>query len=456
MTTSNSIRDSVLLVDDEASVLMMLSELLSDEFTTRTASSGKAAVDAVTQDRSISVVVMDIKMPGMDGITAAREIRRIAPQVAIIFHTGYPGEYNEDEIDRSEKPFDYVLKGEAISRLMRAVRNAVESQRLRRQRLSDPNWGEAQFGIIGRSQSMYAVFEAIRKVAVTDAKVMILGETGTGKELVARAIHAHSPRRDGPFAIFNCNHKSPDLVESELFGHLKGSFTGAIAERVGLFEYANAGTVFLDEIGDLDITTQAKILRVLETGEYSPVGTNLPQQTDVRVLCATHKDLRKMVECGSFREDLFYRLKGVTITIPPLRERREDIPLLAERFKDRFTVESGGRPKFYDPTAIDLLIQSDWLGNVRGLMGVIQTTITMSESDLIMASDIAAAMEEPHHEIAAANGSLESRIREFERTVIVSALSKSNNNLSAAARELKVDPSNLRRKLISLGIAHRD
>ncbi|MBD3402883.1 response regulator, partial [candidate division GN15 bacterium] len=322
--TLTQVRARLLLVDDDESALEALTALFSEDYAVTSVASGEEAIAAIKQHADIAAIVMDIRMPRMDGITAARQIRELAPDTPLIFHTAYPGEYNQDEIDEREQPYDYVEKAGPISRLTRAVRNAVEAYHAREDN-SLARLGTA-YGMVGRSRSMLEVFRLVSKVARASHKVMILGETGTGKELVARALHAASRRRDHRLAIFSCNHKSADLVESELFGHVRGAFTGAVEDRIGHFAWADGGTIFLDEIGDLDITTQAKLLRVLESGEFQVLGSPEVRTADVRVVCATHRRLEDLVEAGAFREDLYYRLKGVEIVLPPLRDRREDIP----------------------------------------------------------------------------------------------------------------------------------
>jgi len=313
----NNNAPKILLVDDDRFVLDMLEDLFQDDYQIFMAASGWEAVDVVKDNPDIATVVMDIKMSGMDGITAARQIKEINHDIRIIFHTGYPGDYDEDEISEQEHPFDYIEKGDSISKLTRSVNNAMESYCLLKDNHSMVEYAESMYDMIGKSEAMQIVYQRIRKVAAGDHKVMIFGETGTGKEKVAKAIHNNSPRRENRCAVLSCHQKPLELVESELFGHVRGTFTGAYETRMGLFEYANSGTIFLDEIGDLDITTQANLLRVLECGEYCKVGSPEIRKTDVRVLCATHKDLALLVKRGKFREDLYYRLKGIIITLPP-------------------------------------------------------------------------------------------------------------------------------------------
>jgi len=446
---------TVLLVDDEPQVLEMLRDIFDDLYTTITASSGKEAIEIVRRHEPIAAVVMDIKMPDMDGITAAKELRSIVPDIAMIFHTGYPGDYDEDEIDQSERPFDYILKGEPVAKLIRSVRNAVESYHLKQDNKLLSQHAESNYGLIGQTVLMKEVYQLINKVAPTDSKIMIVGETGTGKELVARAIHNHSRRKDQRLGIFNCDPRSRDLVDSELFGHVKGSFTGAVSDRVGLFEYANGGTIFLDEIGDLDLSTQVKLLRVLERGEYQSVGSPNLKITDIRLLCATNKDLLSLVENGSFRDDLYYRLKGIQINLPPLKERKDDIPVLVDKFVDRLTIEEGLTPKKFDASAMSMLISHDWPGNVRELLDTVESLIVLSDSDIIFGDDVKnyfgeinAAIVENNH----SDKSLSGNTKRFQHDHIIEILAECKNNVAAAARILEVDSANLRKKIKALHI----
>lgn len=438
----------ILIVDDDTLVLEGLRILLEDSYSLVDATSGAQSIELVQADHSIAVVVMDIKMPQIDGIETARRLREIAPDIPIIFHTGFSGEYDEDRIDADEHPYQYIQKGGSPSQLVRAVRNALDSYVAKTEVSRLSSLAETAFGMIGSSGVMQVVYDTIRRVAPQNVKVMILGETGTGKELVARAIHNLSARRDNKLAIFSCNHKAPDLVESELFGHKKGSFTGALSDRIGLFEYADGGTVFLDEIGDLDITTQAKLLRVLEAGEIQTVGdTPELMKVDVRVICATHHDLKQLVDDRKFREDLYYRLKGITITVPPLRERRQDIPKLASRFMDRLTIENNQPPVFFDSKAMRTLVDFDWPGNVRQLLDTIESLIVLSDSSVIMAQDVEKylGISNATDPVNGHSHGLASRTLEFRKSCIIEALHHTKGNVNAAARHLDVDPANLRK-----------
>ncbi|MCP4704014.1 MAG: sigma-54-dependent Fis family transcriptional regulator, partial [candidate division Zixibacteria bacterium] len=440
---------SILLVDDDEQILEMLELILRKDYSTISTVSGEDAIEVIKQSDNVATVVMDMKMPDIDGIATAREIRIIRPDIPVIFYTGYPYDYNEDDIDNDEKPFDYILKSEPASKLKRSVRNAVESYRLRNDAKMLTHHAESNFGMIGRTTSMQEVYRLINRVAPTDAKIMINGETGTGKELVARAIHNHSCRKDKKLAIFNCDNRPSDLVESELFGHVKGAFTGAISDRVGIFRYANGGTIFLDEIGDLDMTTQTKLLRVLETGEYQPIGSPIVKKTDIRLLCATHKDLAELAGRGKFRQDLYFRLKGIQILIPPLRVRKEDIPLLVEKFKDRMTIEQGLTPKEFDSLAMSVLIKHNWPGNVRELLDTVESLIVLNDSDIIMRDDVLTYLNSGKCNVptdTVSEMTLAYQTKNFIRQFIIEALAANKGNISAAGRQLGVDPSNLYKK----------
>jgi DNA-binding NtrC family response regulator len=443
---------TVLIVDDDALVLEALKQTFMDDYRVVAASTGEEAVAAVQGDQDLDTVILDIRMAKMDGLQTARLIRQINPELPIIFHTGYPGEYSESQIEKDHQPFDYVGKNEHPERLVRAVKNAVSFYRLKADSATLVASAHRHFGMVGKSRAMREIYQTIEKIAATDNKVMIFGPTGTGKELVARAIHKRSRRADARLVILNCNHKLPDLVESELFGHLRGSFTGAIADRMGLLEYADGGTLFLDEVGDLDITTQGKLLRVIETGEMQRIGSPEDIYVDVRCICATNRDLAKLVDESKFREDLFYRLKGVTITIPPLKQRREDIPDLIDFFVENYSLKEGDGIKIFEPAARDLLVEYDWPGNVRQLMDTVQSLIGLSISSFITRQEVEnylAYSVDGHDGVE----SFHERVCEFKRTLIIQALARNNNNVSVAARELSLDPSNLRKMIKDLGIS---
>jgi len=445
------VKHSLLIVDDDELVLEGLSLIFNDDYDVVPASCGDDAVKMVEQNPAFVAVILDIRMAKMNGFQVAAKLKALHPSLPVIFHSAYAGEYSDEEVDAKYQPFDYIGKGEDIARLRRSVRNAVELFLLKTNKKDLFKLAREQHGLIGRSRAMRELYEKIEQVAPTESKVMIIGETGTGKELVARAIHRNSKRAIRRMGILNCNHKSSDLVESELFGHLKGSFTGAFADRTGLFEYADGGTVFLDEIGDLDITTQAKLLRVLETGEIQKIGSSDVSRVDVRLICATHRDLKSMVEKGTFRNDLYYRLKGVMIFTPTLRERKEDIAELLDYFSEEYCRKRQTGLKVFDPKARELLIEHDWPGNVRELMDSIHSLIDITNSFYISENDVCEYL------LAAkpstnGQGSLASRLQVFKRQEIIKALDAAGGNISAAAEILQLDRSNLHRMMKSLDI----
>jgi len=435
---------TVLLVDDDPLVLEVLVETFCDDYEIISASSGEEALAALENSQTVNTIVLDIRMEGMDGLQTATLIRDINPDIPVVFHTGYPGDFSESTVNSEYQPFDYVGKNERPIRLERAVKNAVAYHKLSINRDELVEKALKGFGMVGRSKHMQMVYRTIAKVGPTNSKVVILGPTGSGKELVARAIHAQSKRSDERLVIFNCSHKSHELIESELFGHLRGSFTGATEDRMGVFEYADGGTLFLDEIGDLDVTTQVKLLRVLETGEMSRIGSPEIVRVDVRLICATHRNLLAEVENGTFREDLVYRLNGVTITLSSLKERREDIPELIDYFLRRHCQRSGHGLKIFQPEARQLLIEYDWPGNVRQLMDAVQSLVDIVPSFLISSSDVTNYLEFEGLTTGNDNG-FQGKVRDFKRTLLIQALDLSGNNMSAAARMLSLDPSNFRK-----------
>lgn len=441
----------ILIVDDDPLVLEALHQTFMDDYDVVLASSGMEALQALDKHGDLDTVVLDIKMARMDGLDTACRIREINPELPVIFHTGFPGDYSERDIDTDHKPFDYVGKNERPARLQRSVRNAVAMHRLRSNSSDLVELARRHYGMVGRSRLMRDVYHMIEKIGPTDNKVMILGPTGTGKELVARAIHRRSRRSEMPLVVFNCNHKAPDLVESELFGHMRGSFTNAYTDRIGLFVHADGGTVFLDEIGNLDITTQGKLLRVLETGELQPIGTPETVRVDVRLICATNCNLEQMVSQSTFREDLYYRLKGIHIKLPALSERREDIPDLIDFFTENYCRKKDDGIKLFEPGARDLMIEYEWPGNVRQLLDTVQSLIDLSLSHLITRLEVKDYLAYSGADQNGA-GSLAKRLREFKRLVLIQSLARNGGNVSAAARELDVDPSNLHKTLKELDV----
>ena len=441
----------ILIVDDDPLVLEALQESFIDDYEVLAASSGEEAIELFEQNSDIETIILDIKMAKMDGLKTATHLKDINNQIPIIFHTGYPGDYSEKEIEEGYQPFDYVGKNERPARLSRAVKNAVAFYKLKSSSRHLIKYARDHYGIVGKSQLMTEIYQTIEKIGPSGNKVMILGPTGSGKELVARAIHKRSKRAENPLVIFNCNHKAPDLVESELFGHLKGSFTGAISDRIGLFEYADGGTIFLDEIGDLDITTQGKILRVLETGEMHRIGSPEVIKVDVRLICATHHNLVEMVQNHQFREDLYYRLKGVTIILPSLKERREDIPDLIDYFTEKYCHKIGNGLKVFEPDARECLLEYSWPGNIRQLLDTVQSLIDLTPSYYITKEEVQSYLNFTLAD-KGDDSAFRNRVKDYKKILILKALDKNKNNISASARELALDPSNLRKLIKELDI----
>lgn len=441
-------RHTILVVDDDPAVLEALETIFEDDYKVIACCSASETVRHLSEDSEIAAAVLDIKMAETNGLELGRRLRELLPNTPIIFHTAYAGEFAEEEVDSSERPFDFIEKGTSTTRLQRSVRNAVQAYDSYAKSENLVNEAKESFGMVGHSAAMQEVFRLIRKVAATDSKVMILGETGTGKELVARAIHSNSHRKSQHLGIVNCNHKTTDLVEAELFGYKRGAFTGAYNDRKGLFEIANGGTVFLDEIGDLSSTTQIALLRVLETGEFQQSGPEAEvRQADVRIICATHKNLESMVQSGSFRQDLYYRLKGIVIELPPLRTRREDIAPLVEAFRERAALQGGLPFKVFDSQAMNLLVEYDWPGNVRELLDTVESLIVLTDSELIVADDVRRYLGQASPIDTNAATGLSDRLAEMERTLLIEALREADYNITAAARYLSIERSGLSKKL---------
>ncbi len=442
----------ILIVDDDAMVLEAMQESFVDEYDTVLASSGEAALAVLKDDPAFDAIILDIRMARLDGLKTADRIKEITPEIPIIFCTGFPGSYSQEDIERDYKPFDLVGKNEPPIRLRRAVRNAVSHHRLITQGSDLIEHARREYGMVGRSRPMRDVYRMIESIGPTDSKAMILGPTGSGKELVAQALHHRSKRADREMRVFSCAQKDPNLIESQLFGHVKGAFTGASVDRIGLFEHADGSTLFLDEIGDLDQNTQTKILRVIEMGELTPVGDSEVRRVDVRLICATHHDLAELVEKGQFREDLYYRLKGVTIRMPALRERREDIPDLIDYFIAGYCEKEEIGLKVFEPAARALLVEFDWPGGVRQLRDTVESLIALSPGYYITQHEIVAYLRLDGPLENNGSGNLKARLRDCKRTAIIQALDANHNNVTEAARVLQLDPANLRKQIKALNI----
>jgi two-component system nitrogen regulation response regulator NtrX len=438
----------ILVVDDEEPIRKTLRMTLEYEgYEVTDASSGSEALEKIDRD-PCELVFLDIKMPGMDGLEVLQEIRErtTAPQVVMI-----SGHGNVDTAVQATKlgAFDFIEKPLETERVLLAVRNALERKELQEEVGRLRVRFERRYQMVGTSDPIDSVRESIARSAPTNATVLITGESGTGKELVARAIHGNSNRSRAPFVQVNCAAIPEDLIESELFGHEKGSFTGATSKQIGKFEQADRGTIFLDEIGDMSARTQAKVLRVLQEGEVERVGSQQTIKADVRVIAATNKDLKKEIEDGTFREDLYFRLSVIPIRTPPLRERRDDIEALIEHFVANVATEDNLRKKHFSPPAMKRLIQHSWPGNVRELRNTIERVLIMAPGDNIDVADlpdnIRFSQEQPAAQAEA------STLKEFketsERAFLVQKLRANGWNISQTAQVIGTPRSNLYKKL---------
>ena len=382
--------DKLLLIDDEADVQYSFRRIFDQpDIELTTANSGEEGLKIIPRLKP-DLVIMDVRMGGISGLETLRRLRAIDAKQMVIMMTAYGTTQTAIEAMKLGA-YDYLLKPFDVPRLKLIVLNALKAARDMRQVVSYQPLLESEdydLGIIGRSQAMQEVFKTIGQLAGSNATALITGESGTGKELVARAVYHHSKRSAATFLAINCAAIPENLLESELFGHEKGAFTGATAQRIGKFEQCDGGTIFLDEIGDMSLPTQAKILRVLQSGSFERVGGNQSIKVDVRVIAATHKPLEQAVAAREFREDLFYRLNVVRIHIPPLRERREDIPLLINYFLKKFAQAQNRSPKSILPAAVEMLERFHWPGNVRELENVIQRATVMAKGDVLLPGDL--------------------------------------------------------------------
>jgi two-component system nitrogen regulation response regulator NtrX len=450
---------SILIVDDEPGVRSALGGVLRDEgYDVDAVDSGETCLERLGR-QAYDVVLLDIWLPGMDGLATLARMRerQLDAQVVII-----SGHGNVESAVRAIKmgAFDFVEKPLSLEKTMLVVRNALRQSRLEAENLALRARVDAQHTMVGDSQAMAMLRDQVAVAAPTNGRVLIFGENGTGKELVARNIHSLSRRRSAPFVEVNCAAIPEELIESELFGHVRGAFTGAVADRRGKFETAHGGTIFLDEIGDMSLKTQAKVLRVLQEQVTEAVGGSTRIRVDARVLAATNKDLPVEIRAGRFREDLYFRLNVVPISVPPLRERAEDIPLLADHFMAMLAKEYGRRPKVFDADAVGVLQRYGWPGNVRELRNVVERLMIMVPSDRIGGRDV--QFLDPGELPAAASGlaqqvatPLHTARDDFERQYILRALAAQQGNISRTADVLGVERSNLYRKMRSFGILPR-
>lgn len=449
---------SVLIVDDEPSIRNSLGGLLSDEgFEVLTASNGYEALKVMDKD-SPDLVLLDIWMPGIDGIETLKEIKKSNPYIQVILITGHG---NVETAVKATKlgAFDLIQKPLSIDKVILSINNALNFRRLEEENRYLRKKTLEKHSITGNSPLVTQLRGQINTVAPTDSSVLVGGENGTGKELVARTIHQLSARNEFPLIDVNCAAIPEELIESELFGHEKGSFTGAISKKIGKFELASNGTIFLDEIGDMSLVTQAKILRVLQEQQFQRVGGSRTLKINVRVISATNKDLEQEIKARNFREDLYYRINVVPVRVPALRERHEDIPILVETFLDENTNKGLGPRKKMDDRAMAILCDYHWPGNVRELKNLTERLTIMVEDKTIHAADIpapynaAAADEAAGAEVAFFKlNSFKEAKKSFEREYIRKKLVENDHNVSKTARVIGVERSYLHKKIKQIGV----
>jgi len=438
------VKPKILVVDDDPEMLSLLQRRLESEGRTVTAvASGAEAVASLGRDE-FDVVLTDLVMDGVDGWGVLREAQRVQPQARVILMTAFASLETAIEAVR-QGAYDYLTKPFKLAEAGMAVDRALDDRRLREENRRLRAEVERRFSfdnLIGRSEAMQAVFEKIRAVAATDATILLLGESGTGKELVARAIHHNSARRGGPFIPVSCAAIPETLLESELFGHEKGAFTGAVRRRAGLFADAHGGTLFLDEVGDIPLPIQAKLLRALQDKTIRPVGGSQEIQLDVRLVSATHRDLLALVGEGRFRDDLYYRLAVIPIRLPSLRERPDDLLLLANHFLARASAGLGKRLEGFDEDATAWLLAHRWPGNVRELENVIERAVTLARGPRVTRADLGIEFAPE----GAAGLSLRPTLAELEEQYIRRVLEETNGDKAAAAKILGISVRTLQRR----------
>jgi len=458
----------ILVVDDEPIVCESCKRILDEEgYEVDVAFSGQEAFEKMKRD-TYDIVITDLKMPGIDGMEVLKTFRSEYPETMVIMITGFSTVETAVEAMKLGA-FDYIPKPFTPDEVSLVVKKAIERKSLLLENIYLRSELQEKYGfhnIVGKSKKMQEVYRTIVKVAPTDRTVMIYGQTGTGKELVARAIHYNSPRKDKPFVPVDCAVLAENLLESELFGHVRGSFTGAVTTKPGLFEVAEGGTVFLDEIGNISLSIQAKLLRVLQEREFTPVGGTTPKKVDIRIIAATNKDLEKMIKEETFREDLYYRLNIVPITLPGLKERQEDIPMLAMHFLNKYAEEMGKSIKGFTPAAMEKLVRYAWPGNVRELENIIERTIVMSEGEMVQPEHLPLPSEKADAEIEVPETSEELKeikkqlrekaVEDVEKAFILRALERNHWNVTRAAEEVGMLRPNFQAMMRKYGLRARE
>ncbi|TNF49594.1 sigma-54-dependent Fis family transcriptional regulator [bacterium] len=461
----------ILIVDDEAVIRKGLSRVLERcGYQVEVCESGFSAVEKL-QEENFHLVLTDLKMPGMDGIEVLKAIRVLQPEVPVVIITGYSTVDTAVEAMKNGA-FDYISKPFTPEQITEKVEKALEHQAvLAGMAQVDMPWKEDGFDMfIGESEAMQRVYRRINQVAPTDSTILITGDSGTGKELVARAIHANSLRRKKPFIAVDCTSLVENLLESELFGHTKGSFTGAVQNKAGLFKVADGGTLFLDEVSNISLTTQAKLLRVLQEREITPIGGTTPIHVDIRLIAASNTNLKELVAEGSFRKDLFFRLNIIPIHLPPLREREGDLPLLAGHFLKVFAEEIGKDLRGISPGAMSILTDYPFSGNVRELENIIERAVVLASGDYIQPNDLEIQtvgdrkpdvdmdfIPESAEELKETKKQIRERaVKPIERAFLINALERNNWNITQAAKEVGMQRPNFQAMLKKQGISVKE
>ncbi|MEQ1681132.1 MAG: sigma-54 dependent transcriptional regulator [Nitrospira sp.] len=450
--------EKILVIDDEQSLRDVLSIMLKRAgYAVTSAMDGEEAIELLNKE-IFDLVITDLRMPKIDGMEVLKAVKSASPETVVLIITAFASADSAVEAMK-QGAYDYLTKPFQVDEVQLIIRNALEKRRLttenmllKREMASQSSFAQ----LVGQSEAMQKVFDVVRKVADSKSNVLICGESGTGKELVARAIHYNSARSVMPFVAVNCSAVPETLLESELFGHMKGSFTGAIANKAGLFEVADGGTIFLDEIGDTTPTIQVKLLRVIQEREFRRVGGNHDVKVDVRVVAATNKDLEKAVADGSFREDLYYRLDVIPIRLPPLRMRTGDIPLLATHFLERFAKESGKPKPVISQEAMHVLLSHEWRGNVRELENLIERVVAFATAELVTDAEVHGWLHRPatqsQHptmpmDLTDEGLDLEGLINGIEKDLLLKALERSKWVKKKAARMLRLNTRSFRYRL---------
>jgi two-component system, NtrC family, nitrogen regulation response regulator NtrX len=446
---------SLLIIDDDANTLASLSRAFRLAGHEATVCDSPTKALEIAKQEKFDLIFSDVVMPVMDGLKLLEEMRAAGVTTPVVMMSG------QAHIEMAVKAtrlgaLDFLEKPLSTDKLLLTVQNALQMERLKQenQQLRRQLGGD---GIVYTGEKMRRLLAQVERVAASESRVCILGETGTGKELIARTIHDKSPRREGPYITLNCAAVPAELIESELFGHEKGSFTGAGSRHVGKFEQAHDGTLFLDEIGDMPLTMQAKLLRVLEQGEVERIGGDKPIKVNVRVIVATHRNLEEQVKQGAFRQDLFHRIFVFPISLPPLRERPEDIPALAQHFAAQIIKQNGWKPVTFSPEAIEALQAHAWPGNIRELRNVVERLLLFAEGDTITADTVFSALPAAsggggNSNFTGGSGALADRVEQFERQVILDEIKRNNHHITNAAKALGLERSHLYKKCQQLGI----